>query len=318
MRTWMEQDGAVVENPAPAVVSEMVASGRPFWLDVEDPTDDAIDRLASVLDLHTLAIEDSREFEQRGKFVVYGDVAMVVGFGLDTETAEPVEIHAYIGAGWLVTIRRTPSRALESLHRSGTLNALVGGDPIKTLHHLINTLHDDFPPYVARLQERLAGVEADMLDQPSDRHLAEIMEIRRSAELFHRVLTPGRDLAVRTSIIMSIPGATSEATLYANDIADEMRLIVGDLAAIGDRCLAALGLHASLVNNRQADASRQLAAVATVFLPITFVVGFFGMNFDVLVNDFEQGWARFLLFGLALNVVCGAGTVWWLRRRGWN
>ena len=61
--------------------------------------------------------------------------------------------------------------------------------------------------------------------------------------------------------------------LYANDVLDELRLIVADLAAVSDRCLGLLGLHASLASNRQNAASRQLAAVATVFLPITFVVG---------------------------------------------
>jgi magnesium transporter len=58
--------------------------------------------------------------------------------------------------------------------------------------------------------------------------------------------------------------------------------------------------------------------VATVFLPITFVVGLFGMNFDVLVNDVEQGWPRFLIFGIGLNVLCIAATLFWFRRRGWR
>jgi magnesium transporter len=318
MRSWIEHEGMTLTDPDPAMIREVVTAGRPFWLDIERPTDEVIDRLAAVLDLHDLAIEDSKQFDQRGKFVVYDDLAMVVGFGLDAETLRPIEVHAYIGRGWLVTMRQASSDAIDSLHRSMVMSKLLEHEPIKALHQLINTLHDDYPPYIAALQQRLTTVEEEMIVDPQDRHLAEITEVRRAAELHGRVLTPGRDLAVRTSIVTSIPGASADAALYASDIADEMRLIVGDLAAIGDRCLAALGLHASLMNNRQAAASRQLAAVATVFLPITFVVGFFGMNFDVLVNDFEQGWVTFVLFGVVLNVAGVVVTLWWLSRRGWR
>jgi magnesium transporter len=92
----------------------------------------------------------------------------------------------------------------------------------------------------------------------------------------------------------------------------------GDLAAVGQRAVAVIGLHASLAANRQAASGQHLAVVATIFLPITFLVGFFGMNFAVLVNDLQQGWATFVTFGMLLNVVCVVGTTWWLRRRGWR
>lgn len=144
------------------------------------------------------------------------------------------------------------------------------------------------------------------------------MAVRRPAEALHRLLSPGRDGAARTPVVSSLPGDASEANLYADDIAGEMRLIVGDLAAISDRGVAALALHASLVHNRQADADQRLAVVATVLLPVTSLVGFFGMNFDVLVNDLEDGVASFVVLGVVLNIVAVVSTLLWLRRRGWR
>jgi len=82
--------------------------------------------------------------------------------------------------------------------------------------------------------------------------------------------------------------------------------------------LSLLGLHASLTSNAQGVASRRLAAIATVFLPTTFVVGFFGMNFNVLVDDVQIGWVAFLALGIGLNVLCVAATFSWIRRRGWT
>jgi len=318
MRSWLEHDDSTTEDPDASMVADLVARGVPFWLDVQDPTDEVIDRLAEALALHPLAVEDSKEFDQRGKVIAYGDVMMFVGFGIDPGADEPVEVHAYLSERYLVTMRRAASAVLDDLHRTGALRAVLGGDPVRTLHRLVTSLHDEFPAYIDRLEDRLDAVEAEMLDEPLDRHLLEITAVRRAADRVRRILTPGRDIAARTMVIGEIPGVTSDAALYASDIADELRLIVSDLAAIGERCLAALGLHAAMVGNRQGAASRQLAAVATVFLPITFVVGFFGMNFDVLVGDLERGWPVFLLFGVALNMACIAITVWWLGRRGWR
>jgi magnesium transporter len=186
------------------------------------------------------------------------------------------------------------------------------------LHHAITSLHDQFPPFIDGLEERLSSIEQDLVNEPLDRHLLEIATIHQTADGLRRTLTPGRDLAARGTLVMTLPGASDDAMLYASDVLDELRLIVADLAAVSERCLALLGLHASLANNRLGVASRQLAAVATIFLPITFVVGFFGMNFEVLVNDFERGLPVFLLFGVLLNAACVVITLWWLRRRGWR
>jgi magnesium transporter len=318
MRSWLEYGDVSIEDVDAAQVVALVEAATPFWLDIEAPTDALIENLAEALDLHPLAVADSKEFDQRGKLVVYGDIAMIVGFGLDQATGEAIEIHGYLPQSFLITVRQGSSERIDQLHTSGSLRRLLGGEPVYVLHHLTAQLHDDFGPYIDGLESRLGAVEEAMLAEPRDEHLATINSIRQRADSLRRTLTPGRDLAVRSMVAPSWPGDTSAADLYVADIADELRLIVSDLAAIGERSVTAIGLHASLASNRQAAAGQQLAAVATVFLPISFLVGFFGMNFDVLVHDFEQGWAVFLIFGVLLNVVFVMATLWWLRRRGWG
>jgi magnesium transporter len=133
-----------------------------------------------------------------------------------------------------------------------------------------------------------------------------------------RILIPGRDLADRTPLIQSLPGANSETLLYAEDINDELHQIVVDLTGIDDRCTALLSLHASLVSKHLAVVSRRLAAVATIFLPISFLAGFWGQNFDVLTGSIERGWPAFLVLGVGLSAACVMATVVMLRRRNWN
>ena len=157
-----------------------------------------------------------------------------------------------------------------------------------------------------------------MLREADDQELAEITAIRHQAAVLRRTVTPGRDLAARMPLIMSLPGTTSETQLYAEDISDELQQVVAALAAIGERCVALLALHASLASKHLAVVNRRLAAVATIFLPISFLAGFFGQNFSVLTGSIEKGWPAFLILGVGLSVACVGVTVFVLGRRGWN
>jgi magnesium transporter len=317
MQSWINYADKVVEEPSPSLISQLVEAGQPFWLDIENPTDQVIDLLTARLGLHPLAVEDSKQFGQRGKLQVYGNVAMLVGFGLDDELSEPVEVHCYYTTGFLITLHRMPSPAFDAL-RAASVRSLVGTDPFRALHHLVSSLHAQFAALVLRLDERLDALEQRVLQDADDQDLAEITAIRHQAAVMRQTLRPGRDLASRMPLILSLPGANSETQLYAEDIYDESQRVVADLTAIEERCITLLGLHASLAGNHLAVVSRRLAAVATIFLPISFFAGLWGENFNVLTGTVEKGWPAFLILGVGLSVACVAVTVFTLSRRGWN
>jgi magnesium transporter len=142
--------------------------------------------------------------------------------------------------------------------------------------------------------------------------------MRHRASLIRRTLTPSRNITARATVMDLLPGATNDNQIYVHDINDLLQRTVADLAAIEDRCLALFGLHASIASNRQGEVSRRLTAVATIFLPITFLVGFFGQNFSALTGVITQVWPSFVILGVLLNVICVVATVLWLGRRGWR
>jgi magnesium transporter len=318
VRSWIDDSGEVVWDPSLSLLTQLVEAGQPFWLDIEDPTDEVTDQLAGLLGLHPLAAENSRQFGQRAKLQVYGNGAMLVGFGLDEQLREPVEVHCYYTTGFLITLRRAASPALDALRRAGSVRPRLGGDPIRALHPVISSLYTQFSALALGLDERLDALEQQVLREADDQELAEITTIRHQAAVIRRTVTPGRDLAARIPLIMSLPGTNSETQLYAEDISDQLQQAVAGLAAIEERCSALLVLHASLASKHLAAVSRRLAAVATIFLPISFLAGFFGQNFNVLTGSIEKGWPAFLVLGVGLSVGCAAVTVFMLSRRGWN
>ena len=93
---------------------------------------------------------------------------------------------------------------------------------------------------------------------------------------------------------------------------------MADFTAIEDRCAALLVLHASLASKHLAIVSRRLADVATIFLPLSFLAGFWGQNFNVLTGTIEKGWPSFLVLGVGLSVVCVVVILYMLSRRNWK
>ena len=265
-----------------------------------------------------LAVGDSKQFGQRAKLQVYRNGAMLVGFGLDEHLRETVEVHCYYTTGFLVTLRRAPSPALDALRQAGSIQPQLGSDPIGALHPLISSLYTQFSTLVLELDRRLDTLEQRVLHEADDQELAEITAIRHQAAEIRRVVTPGRDLAARTPLIKSLPGASGDTQLYAEDINDELQQLVADFTAIEERCAALLVLHASLASKHLAVVSRRLADVATIFLPISFLAGFWGQNFDVLTGSIEKGWPAFLVLGVGLSVACVAVILFVLSRRGWK
>ena len=194
MRTWLEHGDVATEDPDPGEVGRLVAAGTPFWLDIEDPTDEIIDHMAERLGLHALAVEDSKRFDQRGKLVVYGDVAMMIGFGIDTSTGDPVEVHSYIAPG---LHRDVPPAAQRRPRRGSTTPDRCASCSAATLCVSSTT---PSRPCTIRTATTSTGwrsgssaVEQEMVGEPLDSHLVEIADIRRRADWLRRTLTPGRD-----------------------------------------------------------------------------------------------------------------------------
>ncbi len=181
MRSWIDHAGEVVWDPSLALVTQLVAAGQPFWLDIEDPTDEIIDQLATSLGLHPLAVENSKQFGQRAKLQVYRNGALLVGYGFDDQLHEPVEVHCYCSTGFLITLRRAPSPALDAVRRAGSVQPLPESDPIRTLHPIISSLYTQFSALYLRLDQRLDELEQRVLREADDEELAEITAIRHRA-----------------------------------------------------------------------------------------------------------------------------------------
>jgi magnesium transporter len=200
---------------------------------------------------------------------------------------------------------------------SRALRRRLSEEGIFVLYRVIDGLVDSFFPLLAELDDRIDELEDAIFAGPTDAQLQEIFGLKRRLMRMRKVVAPERDLLAGLSGgIQRLPGITPEAERYFFNLYDHM-LRIGDLIdSYRDLMTGAMDVYLSTVSNRLNAVMKQLTVIATIFLPLTYITGYFGQNFPVLVRSIG-GWPAFLVLGVALEVATAAALVAWFRRRGW-
>src|SRR5262249_41897962 len=148
------------------------------------------------------------------------------------------------------------------------------------MNRIADALADSFYPELERIDARVDELEHLVIGDDHEDVLAEILDLRRQLVMMRRVLGPQRDVVAQLAAgTIPVPGADAEVRLGFRAAQDELYRVTELIEAQRDLLTGALEVHLSTVSNRLNEVMRRLAAVATVFLPITFLSGFFGQNF---------------------------------------
>jgi magnesium transporter len=286
-----------------AAIEQLRARDEFFWLDLESPSPQDVKQIGELFDLHPLTIEDTIKFEQRPKLEDFGGFVFVVFYGamwVDGRT-EPIEVHLFISGSYVITIRRDACRELSGLAET------VSADPRLSeqfvIYRIFDVLTDTFFPVLSRIDEGIDELADAILEQPDDRQLHQIQELKRGLVEMRRVVTPQRDLFARgIEQIIRLPGLDPETRVQFRDVYDHLIRISEMLDSYRDLLTGTMDVYLSTVSNRLNQVIKQLTILATIFLPLTFVTGFFGQNFGWLVDHIDS-FGAFLVFGVGGSLV---------------
>ena len=292
-----------------------------FWLDLLAPSDDDIRRVGERFGLHPLAVEDSLEFGQRPKLDDYGDTALLVFYGVSAADGdpprgpEPIEVHFHISGQWLVTIHRRPKPVLEQAAQR--LRREPPGTEEEAIYRVLDALTDSFFPVLDGMDEEIDALMDAMLAGPRIDQRQQLFAMRRRLVELRRIAAPQRDILARGGdLIGHLPGLEADdARDWFRDVYDHLVRISELIDSYRDLLAGALDIYLSTVSNRLNAVSKQLTIVASIFLPLTFVTGFFGQNFGTLVRHINTP-AAFWGYGVG-SMVLGAAALWiWFKRSG--
>lgn len=308
-------DGSAAEADVSAV-RRLLSQGEWFWLDLRQPGADELALLTDEFGVHPLAAEDADHFGQRPKIEEYDDFTHWVAYGAQTMGEPLVEVHCFYSARYLVTVRRDDCPALaEARARLARRKGGTGG--LLALHHVLDSLVDSFFPVLSEFDDRIDALQDEIFVKPTDQQLSDLFTMKRWLIGVRKIVAPQRDVVAATvSGGVPLPGMTPDAERYFRDLYDHLIRISDLVDSYRDLLTGAMDAYLSTVSNRLNAVMKQLTVIATVFLPLTFLTGFFGQNFVWLIGRLN-GLATFLAVGIGSEVVAVALLVMMFRRRGW-
>ena len=295
----------------------LLASGSFFWIDIHQPTDDDFAILRDVFHFHPLALEDSEHFGQRPKLDDYDDFVFIVVYGAVPDEDRLVEVHCFYSERFLISVHRDEAPAFAEVRQRYLKRKAPIDDPVLLLYRIIDALVDSFFPILADFDDRIDELENQTFLNASEEQLQEIFAMKRLLVGMRKAVTPQRDLfATLIGGVAELPGLTPENERYFRDIYDHLIRISDLIDSYRDLLTSSMDVFLSTVSNRLNVVMKQLAVIATIFLPLTFITGFFGQNFGWLVRNIG-GWPAFVGLGIGSELVTVALLVALFKRRGW-
>jgi magnesium transporter len=280
----------VLDSVDEARIAELRSAGEFFWLDLIAPRPDDVKDAGRIFGWHELALEDTLHFGQRPKLDEYGDYVLLVFFGahyVDHETL-PVEVHIYISGESIVTVRPGSCKHLDDARKRLETHRVDVEEYI--VYRVLDALTDSFFPMVERIDDRIEEMEDEALSEPGADRLAEVFELKRELADIRRIVLPQRDLlASGGDLIQRLPGLSGDmAHDYFRDVYDHLVRISEQVDAERDGLTGVLEVWVSMRSLRMDELTTRLTVVATIFLPLTFLTGFFGQNFGWMVDHINS------------------------------
>jgi magnesium transporter len=303
-----------------AAIREHLEQDRFFWLDLTSPSAEQLGRLHEMFGFHPLALEDASHFGQRPKLDPFGEYVFMVFYGAHEQAEDEdlllQEVQMFISGKYLVTLHRDSLPVLDAQRER--LDGLVLHSEQFLLYRVFDALTDSFFPVLARMDDEIDDLESAILAGPSDAQLQRLFAQKRMLVAMRKVVSPQRDLFARSiDQLAELPGLQLDERDYFRDVYDHLIRISDLIDSYRDLLTSSTDLYLSTVSNRQNEVMKQLAIVGTIFLPLSFITGFFGMNFGWLVNrGITSTWSFFVL-GLGSMALTCLLLVRFFKRKGW-
>jgi magnesium transporter len=298
-------------------VEKLLASDGFFWLDLDRPDSQDFEILRDVFKFHPLAVEDSEHFGQRAKFDDYDDFVFLVVYGAAPDDDRLVEVHCFYSERFLVTVHRDDCPAFTEIRARYAKRDKPIEQPSLLLYRLIDGLVDSFFPVLAEFDDRIDELENSIFLKADDRQLQEIFQMKRLLVGMRKTVTPQRDTFARLmGRIAELPGFNQEDEHYFRDVYDHLIRISDLIDSYRDLLSGAMDVYLSTVSNRLNSVMKQLTIIATIFLPLSWLTGFFGQNFGVEVKHIT-GWGSFVALGIGTELLALALLLFYFKRQRW-
>jgi magnesium transporter len=293
-------------------------SGIMRWIDLEAQDEPQLRVLQERFGFHPLTIEDCQHFDQRAKVEEYGGYLFIVTHGIEcaARAASDLgvhEVHAFLGERYLITVHEKPIQSLSTVWQRCAGDPGLGRRGADFVYYLVaDGLIDMNFPLLDQMADEIEDLEDRVLGAPRRTDLQHIFALKRALVQIRKLVSPQRDvfglLAKRGG------GTVSEKTaFYFRDLYDHLVRITESVETSRDLLGNALDAYLTMISNRTNDIMKRLTILSSIFMPLTFVTGFFGQNFQHLPFGSDA-----LMYAMIIAcITLPAGMLFWFYRSRW-
>jgi magnesium transporter len=311
---FVEEHDDVGVDQIPALITE----DHVVWIDLCGLGDEPVRRqLGEIFDIHPLALEDVVNVPQRPKAEAYYQQHLVITrmakaaeSGLDVE-----QVSLFIGPHYLLTIQEREGDVFDPVRvriRAGK-GLIRRSGPDYLAYALIDAVLDGYYPVLEQLGDRLQAIEERILHEIRPSSQRSIHRIRRDLLVLRRAVWPQRE-AIGALVREDSPLITPKVRQYLRDCLDHAVQILDVIDTYRELASSLMDTHISTMGQRTNEVMKVLTIMASIFIPLTFLAGLYGMNFDYL-PELHYTWAYPVLLGVM--VLVAIGMLIFFRRRGW-
>jgi magnesium transporter len=314
---YRHSDGKVEESVDLARLGELLQDPLAcLWVDLEGESPESLEALGRQFSLHPLTVEDLVHKNQRPKLEEFEDYIFVVVHGLRPREGEEVpadEVDIALGKNWILSVHDGPIDAIKRAYdQVVTKPKTQEASASFILHRIGDLLVDSYFPALDALEEEIDDLEDDVVQRPTQERLHQIFVLKRALVHLRKLVSPQREvynaLSRRDYSYIDPKSAAYFRDLHdhlirANEIVESYRDLVSNM----------LDAYLATISNRLNDVMKRLTLIATIFMPITFITGFFGMNFARM----PYTWSGLFWATMVAMAITPLAMLIWFIRSGW-
>jgi magnesium transporter len=279
------------------------------WVDLEAPTSDELRLLDDPFHFHPLAIEDCLTPEHQPKIEDFGPyiflISRGINFNVPSEHCETTKLAAFLGPNYLVTYHGTPLRSVTFVIDKVTKNprpvTLRGVDYL--LYEILDQLVEYYFPVLQQIEKEIDGIEDELFGDAGPQTLDRILTAKRRVLEIKRALAPHREVFGRIAR-NEFEEITPSTTPFFRDLYDSTYRLTESADSYRDLLSGSLEAYLSVVSQRLNEVMKVLTIFSTIMLPLTFVVGIYGMNFDNM-PELHTRFGYFIVWGVMITIAMG-------------
>jgi len=285
-----------------------------YWVDFDNPSETEIELLCKYFDFHPLSIEDCLFSLNKPKLDYYEGYSFLILNTLRSDTLGPTEISIFVEQNYIISFHTESSGEIDEAWKR------VTGDrcnwdkgPTFVAYKIIDKIVDQFFPAVYKIEDKLDGLDSNPDNKSIHKLLDEVFQIRGDLMKLRRIVSSMRDLLYRILNSERLP-SFKEHKLYFSDIHDHLLKLSDMLESNREITSDLRDSYLSINSNRMNTNMMVLTVITSIFIPLTFIAGIYGMNFEYMP---ELTWEYGYFMVLGIMTFIGISMFLWFKRKGW-